>query len=75
MNIMNTMNTMNIELNGEPRATSARTIGELLVELAGNGSVDGMAVAVDGRVVPRSQWDTELTSGARVDVLTAVQGG
>ena len=34
------------------------------------------AVAVDGDVVPRSQWDTtQLASGTRVEVLTAVQGG
>lgn len=36
----------------------------------------GIAVAVDGAVVPRSQWsDTPLQVGARVEVLTAVQGG
>jgi sulfur carrier protein len=36
----------------------------------------GVAVAVDGAVVPRAAWpDTVLTDGARVEVLTAVQGG
>jgi sulfur carrier protein len=36
----------------------------------------GLAVAVDGRVVPRSQWETlPLRSGMRVEVLRAVQGG
>jgi sulfur carrier protein len=36
----------------------------------------GVAVAVDGAVVPRATWaDTELTEGARIEVLTAVQGG
>lgn len=36
----------------------------------------GVAVAVDGEVVPRAVWaDTELNDGARVEVLTAVQGG
>jgi sulfur carrier protein len=36
----------------------------------------GVAVAMDGEVVPRASWaDTELTEGARVEVLTAVQGG
>jgi sulfur carrier protein len=36
----------------------------------------GVAVAVDGAVVPRVTWaDTELTAGARIEVLTAVQGG
>ncbi|MBN9097043.1 MULTISPECIES: sulfur carrier protein ThiS [unclassified Pseudonocardia] len=36
----------------------------------------GVAVAVDGEVVPRATWaDTALSDGARVEVLTAVQGG
>ncbi len=36
----------------------------------------GIAVALDGTVVPRSQWSaTPLARGARVEVLTAVQGG
>ncbi len=37
---------------------------------------EGVAVAVDGVVVPGSSWDeTRLGAGAEVDVLTAVQGG
>jgi sulfur carrier protein len=36
----------------------------------------GVAVAVDGEVVPRARWaGTALRDGARVEVLTAVQGG
>jgi len=35
----------------------------------------GIAVAVDLAVVPRSQWQTALADGARVEVVTAVQGG
>jgi sulfur carrier protein len=36
----------------------------------------GVAVAVDAEVVPRTQWGThELTDGARVEVLRAIQGG
>jgi sulfur carrier protein len=36
----------------------------------------GVAVAVDGEVVPRAQWaGTALADGARIEVLTAVQGG
>ena len=35
----------------------------------------GIAVAVDWAVVPRSEWHCGLTEGARVDVVTAVQGG
>jgi sulfur carrier protein len=35
----------------------------------------GIAVAVDQTVLPRSSWQTTLTDGARLEVLTAVQGG
>jgi sulfur carrier protein len=35
----------------------------------------GIAVAVDWAVLPRSRWQTALSDGARVEVVTAVQGG
>ncbi|BBY80570.1 sulfur carrier protein ThiS [Mycolicibacterium pulveris] len=35
----------------------------------------GIAVALDWSVLPRSAWDTTLTDGARLEVVTAVQGG
>jgi sulfur carrier protein len=36
----------------------------------------GVAVAVNGTVVPRSTWDAvPLAEGDRVEVLTAAQGG
>ena len=36
---------------------------------------EGIAVAVDAAVVPRSQWSAALPAGACVEVVTAVQGG
>ena len=35
----------------------------------------GVAVAIDFSVLPRSDWATTLSDGARLEVLTAVQGG
>jgi sulfur carrier protein len=36
----------------------------------------GVAVAVNGEVVPRAGWpDHQLSAEAQVEVLTAVQGG
>ena len=36
----------------------------------------GVAVALDGEVVPRARWQqTELPDGARIEVVAAVQGG
>ena len=34
----------------------------------------GVAVALSRAVLPRSAWQTTLSDGARLDVLTAVQG-
>jgi sulfur carrier protein len=34
----------------------------------------GVAVALNRAVLPRSTWQTTLSDGARLDVLTAVQG-
>lgn len=36
----------------------------------------GVAVALNGEVVPRTKWrSTRLSEGDRVEVLTAMQGG
>jgi sulfur carrier protein len=36
----------------------------------------GIAVAMDGKVIPRSRWrETMISEGARVDVLRAFAGG
>jgi sulfur carrier protein len=67
-----------IRVNGDERELPAGgTVAALLAEL-GSVPVDGrgVAVAVDGEVVPRSAWsDARLSDGARIEVLTAVQGG
>ncbi len=35
----------------------------------------GIAVVLDMSVLPRSNWTTTLFDGARLEVVTAVQGG
>ena len=71
---------MKVTVNGEPlevpeALTIAELVGRAAPELAGrNGR--GVAVAVDAEVVPRGEWPAhELTEGARVEVLRAIQGG
>jgi sulfur carrier protein len=34
----------------------------------------GVAVALNRTLLPRSAWQTKLSDGARLDVLTAVDG-
>ena len=67
---------MLIFVNGERREVSE---GTRLHEVVGDGDETprrGVAVAVDGTVVPRARVaETALTEGARVEIVTAVQGG
>ena len=67
---------MRVILNGESRELSAGASLEAAVEASGAPSTRGIAVAVDGEVVPRGEWGGfELHEGQRVEVLQAVQGG
>jgi sulfur carrier protein len=63
-------------LNGEPRELPDGATLEAAIEASGAPSTRGVAVAVDGEVVPRGAWDEfELRADQRVEVLKAVQGG
>lgn len=66
-----------IVLNGERREHGAGDVVAALVASLGLGAqARGVAVAVDGEVVPRAAWQTyAIPDGARVEVLTAMQGG
>ena len=71
---------MTIELNGERRELPEGTNVVAVVELTGAGTAGrdgrGLAVAIDGEVVPRARWAaTTLGEGQRVEVLQAVGGG
>ena len=67
---------MTIELNGEQVELDGPATVAAVVERSGAGERRGVAVAVDGEVVPRSAWEqTELTDGQRVEVVGAIQGG
>jgi sulfur carrier protein len=66
-----------IVLNGEPRERGAGEVVAALVRGLGlPARARGVAVAIDGEVVPRAEWDSyAIPDGARVEVLTAMQGG
>ncbi|HTB51078.1 MAG TPA: sulfur carrier protein ThiS [Solirubrobacteraceae bacterium] len=66
-----------IYLNGNPYDEgSEQTVAAVLRFLDLPPDARGVAVAVDGEVVPRAGWGTfAIPHGARVEVLTAMQGG
>jgi sulfur carrier protein len=64
-----------IRVNGEPAPVDDDTTVTALLE-AIDAPPRGVAVAVDGEVVPRTAWpSTHVPDGARVEVLSAMQGG
>ena len=68
---------MRIVLNGQPRDLGeGATVADAVDASGAPESRAGVAVAVDGEVVPRSRWtERELAGGEQVEVLQAVQGG
>ena len=66
-----------ILLNGEPRElTPGGTVADVLEALGVAPGRRGVAIAVNGEVVPRGAWGaTALPDGARVEVVHAIQGG
>ena len=68
---------MTVIVNGQPaQVDPGQTVAGLLATLGHAPGGPGVAVALNGEVVPRSAWDaTGLQPGDRVEVLTAAQGG
>jgi sulfur carrier protein len=66
-----------ITVNGERRdLPDGATISDVVATLV-NGSLGrGVAVAVNGEVLPRASWaDTVVSDGDSIEVLSATQGG
>jgi sulfur carrier protein len=66
-----------IELNGGARELpDGATVVDAVAAAGGDPERRGIAVALEGEVVPRGRWaETSLGEGQRVEVLEARQGG
>ena len=65
-----------IRINGEDEPLSAATLDALLTAKEISPDRRGVAVALNGSVVPRARWaDTRLTAGDVVEIVLAKQGG
>ena len=60
---------------GDEHTTSAHDVCTLVKEITGKDVTAGIAVAIDGEVVPASQWCRALHDGETIDILNARQGG
>lgn len=66
---------MNVIVNGDSCLLPDGTTVAALLDIRG-AARRGIAVAVDGVVVPRQTWDrTTLCDGQNVELVRAVQGG
>ncbi|MDP8929769.1 MAG: sulfur carrier protein ThiS [Actinomycetota bacterium] len=68
---------LRVTVNGEAREVSGdATISDLVRRLGRDPLRSGVAVAINGTVVPRETWpERRLAAGDQVEVLGAVQGG
>ena len=68
---------MTVIVNGEPAEVDAgQTVAGVLAGLGHPPAGPGIAVALNGEVVPRSTWSTTtLDDNDRIEVLGASQGG
>lgn len=65
---------MTVVVNGSARQlTAGCTVAELVAAEGVPGR--GVAVALDGAVVPRGRWAAVVPEDAVVEIVTAVQGG
>jgi sulfur carrier protein len=66
---------MTVTVNGKRwELPCGATVADVLEQLGAPST--GVAVALDGAVVPRAFWPgTALRDGASMDVVTAMQGG
>jgi sulfur carrier protein len=65
-----------IRVNGETEPLAAATLADLLAEKAVDTEQKGIAVALNGAVVPRAAWpQTPLKPGDSVEIVRARQGG
>ncbi|HVK27272.1 MAG TPA: sulfur carrier protein ThiS [Nocardioides sp.] len=67
--------TCTVTCNGET-LPAAGSVADLLAARLGHPPPSGIAVALNGEVVPRASWPVVvLADGDVVEVVTAVQGG
>jgi len=63
-----------IRVNGVPEEFAGESVAQLLDRLHVDGR--GIAVAMNGDVVPRSQWHhARVDDGASIEIVTAAAGG
>jgi sulfur carrier protein len=67
---------MRVLVNGDPTELPDRsTVADVVVASGASPEGRGVAVAIDGEVIRRADWDEPVRADQRIEVLQAVQGG
>jgi sulfur carrier protein len=67
---------MQLIINGKPLEFTSTDLHRLLQSQGLEPERKGIAIAVNGEVIPRSEWPLfELHDGDTVEVISAMQGG
>jgi sulfur carrier protein len=67
---------MTIQVNGQPEMLDGATLTALLAHRGIEAEGRGVAVALNGAVVPRAAWaQTTLSAGDTIEIVQAKQGG
>jgi sulfur carrier protein len=65
-----------IHVNGAEEPLGLTTVAALVAQKTEQSNPRGIAVAINGAVVPRAAWaDTALAPGDRVEIVRVLQGG
>ena len=65
-----------ITVNGVSHAWQSKTVAALLAEHGKDPEAKGIAVALNGGVLPRTEWNaTKLSPGDQVEIVTVIRGG
>ena len=65
-----------LRVNGQEELLSAASVAELLAARGIAAGAPGVAVALNGAVVPRRRWlETPLQPGDSLEIVRPIQGG
>jgi sulfur carrier protein len=65
-----------IRVNGKPLESCPEHLVELLAVQGFTQETKGIAVAINGTVIPRSMWaDARLSDGDEIEIVKIMQGG
>ena len=70
------MSATRIRVNGKSEAVQAPNVAALLAERGIESGTRGVAVALNGAVVPRARWaEAVLAAGDEIEIIKAISGG